>query len=1041
METLFRLVLKRPAVSQSEDAPSIELSQATDFQAELGQAEGQNDSRKALKTAANKYVQGQRFVHTPKNHDIYKPWQALASSLDSLEPNDAVTNRQVSDAIKAAFGSDPNQVVGQGEYKKAVEQLRDSVLAIKYLPQEHNKPIEILSQMLRDLELIAKTDDDNAFPGTGKALRRYRRRSLKMPTDAQLKSSLSTVEAQKQREKLRQEALERQRKQAESQLNLHTRLNNAVKELSGLEGHSLVHIQQDNKKGFMVAAELRPTAAFERENSLVRAFTKGILSRSKIIDDNLKEAKVGQFSIDVGSESKSLTSLLEKARHFKSGTQAFTPIDLGKVGFLATQQAGNKLTDSTRKILSSRKLDITKDPIDEIVQKLQEEIDLLASDLDGLLGRPMKKSFKRMGKALVMTKTPIATAWNNITIGFLGNLGNWMAPLLVDTRVPRTHGSIAPAGIADLLVIKQQLKAYEGTDIAHIENVLKGETKEREHIRRRETEELLFQETEITTSEERELESTSRFEMSRETSETIKQDSSLKAGLSVSGKYGPVVEFSASAEGSISRSKQEATKTAASFSQDVTQRSANKITERVLERSSLRVTNEVTETSAHGIDNVDGDGHIAGVYQWVNKVYQAQMYNYGIRTMYDFMVPEPGAFLIETLSDAHASALHIEKPMEFNLRPDQITEYNYHSWVQEYGATDVSAPPEIYITKSLDFKAGGGDDDTHYNHSGTIQIDEGYKAIHGVVGNVVNIWEDNFVVDVVIGNRSHRFENGDWVWSTSLSGERESIPFGLQTWKVSDIAAIVEVKCQRTDRAMMKWRLDTHAKLTNAYKARLSEYEEKLSAAELQAGVAIEGKNPTLNLELMKDELKKHCVSILTEQHFDLFNSIETGGEGFPQINIFENEAEGPYVRFFEQAFEWEHVTWVTYPYFWGRKPLWDERIAYEDTDPLFNQFLKAGYCRVSVPIRPGFEGAVDHFITFGELWDGGPLPAISNPLYLPIADEIAERLDRPGEEVPQGDPWDVRIPTSLVHLRADDKLPKWKQNEDGEWVEDLDGD
>lgn len=39
METLFRLVLKRPAVSQSEDAPSIELSQATDFQAELGQAD------------------------------------------------------------------------------------------------------------------------------------------------------------------------------------------------------------------------------------------------------------------------------------------------------------------------------------------------------------------------------------------------------------------------------------------------------------------------------------------------------------------------------------------------------------------------------------------------------------------------------------------------------------------------------------------------------------------------------------------------------------------------------------------------------------------------------------------------------------------------------------------------------------------------------------------------------------------------------------------------------------------------------------------
>jgi len=91
------------------------------------------------------------------------------------------------------------------------------------------------------------------------------------------------------------------------------------------------------------------------------------------------------------------------------------------------------------------------------------------------------------------------------------------------------------------------------------------------------------------------------------------------------------------------------------------------------------------------------------------------------------------------------------------------------------------------------------------------------------------------------------------------------------------------------------------------------------------------------------------------------------------------------------------------------------------------------------VPARPGFEGAIDHFMTYGEIWNGGPLPAISNPLYLPIADEIAERLDRPGDEFPEGDPWTVRIPTTLVHLRPDDKLPKWKQNDEDEWIEDKD--
>jgi hypothetical protein len=56
--------------------------------------------------------------------------------------------------------------------------------------------------------------------------------------------------------------------------------------------------------------------------------------------------------------------------------------------------------------------------------------------------------------------------------------------------------------------------------------------------------------------------------------------------------------------------------------------------------------------------------------------------------------------------------------------------------------------------------------------------------------------------------------------------------------------------------------------------------------------------------------------------------------------------------------------------------------------------------------------------------------------LYLPIADEIAERLDQPGDEVPQGDPWMVRVPTSLVKLRDDDKLPQWVKDQNGNWAE-----
>jgi hypothetical protein len=576
-----------------------------------------------------------------------------------------------------------------------------------------------------------------------------------------------------------------------------------------------------------------------------------------------------------------------------------------------------------------------------------------------------------------------------------------------------------------------------GDDVAHIENVLRGERKQREHSRREESELITVSELETVTSEEHELESTDRFEMTRETSETIREDVALKAGLNVSGSYGPTVEFSASAEGSVSRSKEEATKAAAAFSQDVTERSSRKIAERVLQRTTTRTLTETIEKNTHELDNVGASGHISGVYQWVNKVYEAQMFNYGLRAMFDFMVPEPAAFLIAALDRAHSSAVTLVKPPAFTLLPAQITESNYGYWAKQCGATDLTPPPELYRTKSADFKAGGGDSKANYNHSAQITIDDGYRAVYGSIGVAGNVWENDYTVDVVLGRRTQRMAGSNLLWTTALDDERDSLPLAIDTLHWSQVAVAIEVKCQRTDRALEKWRLETHAKLVTAHKALVADYEEKLAALRLQAGVAIRGRNPVANQLTIRRELQKNCVSILTDQHFDLFDAVVTSpANGLPQIDVAEAAIEGAYVRFFEHAFEWENMSWITYPYFWGSKDQWDERLGYEDPDPLFTDFLQAGYCRVSVPARPGFEGAIDHFLTFGEIWNGGPLPTIASPLYLPIGDEIAERLDRPGTEAPQGDPWPVRVPTSLVKLRADDELPRWERNAAGEWVE-----
>lgn len=56
MEPVFRLHLQRPAVAQSEEAPSIRLAQNSNLQVAMAQTMQAKDVRAALKAAASQFV-------------------------------------------------------------------------------------------------------------------------------------------------------------------------------------------------------------------------------------------------------------------------------------------------------------------------------------------------------------------------------------------------------------------------------------------------------------------------------------------------------------------------------------------------------------------------------------------------------------------------------------------------------------------------------------------------------------------------------------------------------------------------------------------------------------------------------------------------------------------------------------------------------------------------------------------------------------------------------------------------------------------------
>ena len=128
----------------------------------------------------------------------------------------------------------------------------------------------------------------------------------------------------------------------------------------------------------------------------------------------------------------------------------------------------------------------------------------------------------------------------------------------------------------------------------------------------------------------------------------------------------------------------------------------------------------------------------------------------------------------------------------------------------------------------------------------------------------------------------------------------------------------------------------------------------------------------------------------------------------------FENHAS--HVKFFEQAFDWEIMAYLFYPYYWADKKNWVNLLQKTDAgDPIFQAFLQSGMSRAVVPVRPGFEDAVLYYMETGEIWNGGDLVLDhDDDLYISIAEEM-QIIEGAVEKE-----WETRVPTALTMIQKD---------------------
>jgi hypothetical protein len=605
---------------------------------------------------------------------------------------------------------------------------------------------------------------------------------------------------------------------------------------------------------------------------------------------------------------------------------------------------------------------------------------------------------------------------------------------------PSAHCICLNTYIADLFIIKEELARYEAGDVADIENVLAGELKVRRHRTLFRTESTTETEEETTTSEERDHQVSDKSSLQDEVKTTIDSKVGVDAGVTATFKYGEAITITPHANVTANFSKSQSENIARSYSKEIVDRSITKVQEKVSKLQITKIISELEERNKHSIDNTQaGAVHRAGLYYWVNKVTHAQVYNYGKHMMFDAILPEPAALWKTLYKDKILIDKNNNEPPKPTVTPLAITRTNYGDFLNQYGisTSDDVQPPDPQTALQVAFSQNVAKPDSgknmgfSSNEFKTSDIPTGYRAVRmefDVRANsghpmstgdkdevAISVHVGNTVLLVDTLNEYQASEDGIptplrmAIWASSgsrvMNGEEGTITVALAGFSsmAFEVSGTISIICDLKEEAFEKWQgmiynliMDDYNRKLDAYNAGNNRNDELIQ---------IKGRNPFLNREIERNEIKRHIIALLLCNYFNGIGSMmeRVAPCGYPEIDFAKLEKDSPIIQFFEQVFEWNYVTYLFYHSMWARKCKWPELIDEDSGDPLFDKFLMAGAARVQVPIRNGMEDYFAWFLKTGQIWAASGTPPVSgDPEYVSMIQELKESMqgdysDRPG--------------------------------------------
>jgi hypothetical protein len=536
-----------------------------------------------------------------------------------------------------------------------------------------------------------------------------------------------------------------------------------------------------------------------------------------------------------------------------------------------------------------------------------------------------------------------------------------------------------------------------------------------------------------------------KTDASMSTESEAKHSLALSFGASVSGGPGPVTVSTTFGLNSSSE-EQDSVKKSTQQSRELTEKASARTRKEHKVSLKLEAKKGVEDESFRTIANPYADRALRVDYYRMMRKWRTDLYRYSLRLTYDICIPNPGARFWAKYRQLADLDRQLRQPLTFSLQPTDITD-DINSWPKlaaKYGAVLDPPPPRAQaftVSKPLTNPSGGIES---FEFTAPPGYSFGGKLSGGdtVIGKVALGYGDVSAVIFSADSESSNLQAGApatmKVFNVQLHGAifeaNHATVFALYSAAVNGLGMVeLEAVAKRDDALLADWQLKSWQTL---HAAALDQYKQNLTLLQDQRDrlyTDLTNKDTLSLRRLEREELLRLVMDWLVGTSFttapdSVSTTIETilTREGLPTPpvlihvplpsphDVMDTRTDlqyitddqwadahefGVFVKFVHESVEWENMLFFVYPYFWGSEQLGKEKLLFEHPDPNHRDFLRAGYVRVVIPVRPGFETDFTTLVETGSFTGGGGSP------YITFAEDVANFARTNYQGIPPANP------------------------------------